>query len=76
MAAPVRALLNVCWYCARCNVPWSTIFYFLAIVLLNLFLDNARPGDASAAAKSTKGGNEGRKHLGGPVIHVFKVPIL
>ena len=60
---------------ARCNVTWSTIYYFFAIVLLYLFLDNARPGNASAAAKSTKGGNEGRKYLGGPVIHVFKVTI-
>ena len=46
------------------------------LVLLNLLLNNARPGDASAATKSTKGGNEGRKHLGGPVIHIFVVTIL
>ena len=32
--------------------------------ILNMLLGNARPGDASAATESTKGGDEGRQHLG------------
>ena len=32
-----------------------------------MLLGNARPGDASAATESTKGGDEGRQHLGGTV---------
>ena len=35
--------------------------------ILNMLLGDARPGDASAATKSTKGGDEGRQHLGGTV---------
>ena len=52
------------------------VYSFLEVVLLNLLLNNAGPGDASAAPKSTEGGDEGRKHLGGPVIHIFVVTIL
>ena len=71
MAAPVK-WWNVCWYSARDNVTWQTIYCFFEITLLNLFLDNTRPGNARAAAKGTKGGDQGRKHLGGPVIHAFQ----
>ena len=72
MAAPVCALLNGQIFV--CILIMITCYgKFLWTVLLNLFLNYARPSNASATSKSTKSGNEGRKHLGESMImRIFK----